>query len=474
MAEPEELILEGAHLATRVARDAWRRYGARSSSTEIPLARVSQRLELFLTALLGIPAALLPMEPAAPASWLSKLARGRTRPKHQGPSSGNDGDRVFLPPVLDLGRGEEETVAVYRLLAVQQGLRIARGSASAYGRIDREDIRDWFMLADAASVDRWIAVQVPGLVPALDDARADALAHRRRAADRDTLVIEARVRQLLSCDARLPAFDVPESLSSEACVEWAEAAAERHPAGPRYLGIEPAFYWGSIVERSRLIATGSSEGAESPAPKRPPRVAEMRRRPRARHASDDEDDPTTGTWMIRADEPQESVEDPLGLQRPADRADDVDPESLGDSLSELPEARVVRTPGQAKEILRGGDELPRTSRETVSEARAGGIAYPEWDYRTAGYRPGPRSSARLYHGSEIPHGHKEHSRVIAGSCGVCVPASSACVHAAFALRGRPKGLNSTSLSTLPPRPMHVPVLLPTIACTWTSAQDAAN
>jgi len=29
MAEPEELILEGAHLATRVARDAWRRTAAR-------------------------------------------------------------------------------------------------------------------------------------------------------------------------------------------------------------------------------------------------------------------------------------------------------------------------------------------------------------------------------------------------------------------------------------------------------------
>jgi nitric oxide reductase NorD protein len=390
MAEPEELILEGAHLATRVARDAWRRYGARSSSTEIPLARVSQRLGLFLTALLGIPAALLPMEPAAPASWLSKLARGRTRPKHQGPSSGNDGDRVFLPPVLDLGRGEEETVAVYRLLAVQQGLRIARGSASAYGRIDREDIRDWFMLADAASVDRWIAVQVPGLVPALDDARADALAHRRRAADRDTLVIEARVRQLLSCDARLPAFDVPESLSSEACVEWAEAAAERHPAGPRYLGIEPAFYWGSIVERSRLIATGSSEGAESPAPKRPPRVAEMRRRPRARHASDDEDDPTTGTWMIRADEPQESVEDPFGLQRPADRQDDADPEGLADSLAELPEARVVRTPGRPREVLRSGDAPIRPEAAAQSSpAKHAGIAYPEWDYRMHQYvRPG--------------------------------------------------------------------------------------
>ena len=64
----------------------------------------------------------------------------------------------------------------------------------------------------------------------------------------------------------------------------------------------------------------------------------------------------TGVSIIRPDEPPESVEDPFGLQRPANRADEADPEGLGDSLAELPEARVVRTPGRAKEILRVGDE----------------------------------------------------------------------------------------------------------------------
>ena len=79
-----------------------------------------------------------------------------------------------------------------------------------------------------------------------------------------------------------------------------------------------------------------------------------------REAAEDEDDNSAGTWVIRADEPQESVEDPCGLQRPADRDDDADPEGLADSLSELPEARVVRTPGQAREVLRAGEELERT------------------------------------------------------------------------------------------------------------------
>ena len=73
----------------------------------------------------------------------------------------------------------------------------------------------------------------------------------------------------------------------------------------------------------------------------------MRRRPRPREAPEDEDDDRSGTWVIRTDEPQESVEDPFGLQRPADHDEHADPEGLADSLSELPEARIVRTPGQA-------------------------------------------------------------------------------------------------------------------------------
>jgi hypothetical protein len=40
-----------------------------------------------------------------------------------------------------------------------------------------------------------------------------------------------------------------------------------------------------------------------------------------------EDDSVTGTWVIRPDEPR-GVEDPFGLQRPTDRADEADPEAL--------------------------------------------------------------------------------------------------------------------------------------------------
>jgi nitric oxide reductase NorD protein len=90
--------------------------------------------------------------------------------------------------------------------------------------------------------------------------------------------------------------------------------------------------------------------------------------------------------VIRADEPQESVEDPFGLQRPADQDDHADPEGLGDSLSDLPEARVVRTPGRPREVLRFGDDPPRAREGGPPPAARGGIAYPEWDYRANRYR----------------------------------------------------------------------------------------
>ena len=41
----------------------------------------------------------------------------------------------------------------------------------------------------------------------------------------------------------------------------------------------------------------------------------------------------------------------MGLQRPADRDDDARGRGPRGSLSELPEARVVRTPGAPREVL---------------------------------------------------------------------------------------------------------------------------
>jgi nitric oxide reductase NorD protein len=106
-----------------------------------------------------------------------------------------------------------------------------------------------------------------------------------------------------------------------------------------------------------------------------------------RPAADDEDDAGAGTWMIRPDEPLESVEDPMGLQRPADRDEDAAAAELADALSELPEARVVRTPETPREVLDSDagaiDRAPGPDGRRPADV---GIVYPEWDYRLGAYR----------------------------------------------------------------------------------------
>ncbi|MGE5816173.1 MAG: nitric oxide reductase activation protein NorD [Acidobacteriota bacterium] len=371
MSEPEDLILEGAYVATRVAREAWKRYGPARRRAVVLLADERPRLELFLSALFMQPVGIASAQPPAPTTWLARLARRRT----PGAVSrelfpGTDGSRIFLPPSLRVVRTEEHARELYRLLAVEQAVRLVRGSARA-GLALNADSTEWFLVREAEIVDCWIASELPGLVPQLLEVRARALAERSNdPADHDH-PLEQAVRAVLQSDLSAPRLP------------------ETPAAGlPRHRPVRPVWYWGqtmpplSVPDTVREIH--QQDGADTATGK--PRVSEMRRSPRVRPTEENEDDRGSGTWMIRPDEPQESVEDPHGLQRPTDRDDHADPDGLGDSLSDLPEARVVRTPGQSREVLRSGDEFSKTSTHPTPAPKPNGIVYPEWDYRAGEYR----------------------------------------------------------------------------------------
>jgi nitric oxide reductase NorD protein len=388
MAEPEELILEGAHFATRVARDVWRRYGTPAADRAVPLAAVRARLEMFLIALVGMPLTIAPTEPRAPVSWLSRLARGRLRDsRDDAPESGTDGRRVYLPAALPPTTCGQDALTLYRLLAVEQAGRLMRGTARATNRIESDETRDWFLLAEAAAVDRWIALEVRGLIPALRTARAHALESRatRRSPTSDP-TLESQVRALLAADPLTPPLTANPDGSPAESLGWARTLALRN-AQRRFRSMSLPWYWGEILAAPRPVGPAAPFEPEDIARATPrPRVAEMRRRPRVREAADDEDDNHAGTWVIRADEPQESVEDPYGLQRPTDRDDDADPEGLADSLSDLPEARVVSTPAPAREVLRSGEPLERIPGPTPAPPSRRGLVYPEWDFRVNAYQ----------------------------------------------------------------------------------------
>jgi nitric oxide reductase NorD protein len=388
LAEPEELIIEGAHLATRVARDVWRRHSPPSSTETIRLADVRSRLELFVTALFRATIQLLPIEPPSKATWLARLARGRTHdPRVEPFVSGTDGERIFLPRELPRIVTARDGLEVYRLLAVQQAARVDREIVRTAARASGDRARDWFLLATAATVDLWIVREIPGFRPILDAVRGDALTRilrTRKAAGEGALALETRALlggqrtpRLAGLGADAPAAE---------CLEWAESIA-REDAAENRCAVPPVWYCGRIFPAAGVRVTGNGQAPDAMEPRtRPFRVAEMRRRPKPRQASDDEDDEGTGMWVIRADEPQESVEDPCGMQRPADRDEKADAEGLADSLSELPEARVVRTPERAHEVLRSDDVLPRTAHIEPGRPVRRGISYPEWDYRAGAYR----------------------------------------------------------------------------------------
>jgi nitric oxide reductase NorD protein len=388
MAEPEDLILDGAHIASRVARAAWRRYAPASPDHLLRLADVRVRIELFLTALFERPLAVVAADGAAPGSWLARLA-GRGSDERGGILAGTDGVRIYLPPTVDASGGVADAVQWYLLIAVEQAARLVRGSAAVTLAIVDGEVRDRFLLADAVAVDDWIVRQAPGLTPALRTARQSALAQRTRVRHRPgrSQPIEARLREFLAQDPRERFAAVPMCVTPSGALEWACTVSGGDCSEGASRGLPPVVYWGRPLPLHNGIDGGPFVAADDGPqiiPRR--RVAEMRRRPRVREAGEDEDDQGAGMWILRPDEPQETVEDPFGLQRPADRADEADPEGLGDSLAELPEARVVRTPGQAREILRAGDDLPTAAGHAAAALASPGLAYAEWDYRSGAYR----------------------------------------------------------------------------------------
>lgn len=94
--------------------------------------------------------------------------------------------------------------------------------------------------------------------------------------------------------------------------------------------------------------------------------------------------------MVQTALPHEQAEDPVGLQRPTDRDESTAAEELADSLSELPEARLVTSPGRPREVLLS-DDAPNARAKHNAAAGSGqghALRYPEWDYRTQAYREG--------------------------------------------------------------------------------------
>ncbi len=401
MSEPEDLLLEGAHRASSAALALWRRHLGDERAPGVRLVDVRARLELLVRAVVGDGP---PIGVAEPPAVPNLFARAFLRiPPHlvlRAPVASTDGRVLRLPPALDVGRGDPgPALGLYRALAVGLAGRCARGTVEAAPHREGRLVRDLYLLSEAVAVDAWFVRELPGLAGDVRVARA-ASSGGRPAAERLTPMerrVEALILGALAAEPGAPPPGITLAAGPAASLAWARAAARTllrevgaGGRGRRYRGLPPVTGWGLVAEPD---VVGSSAGAGPPGggddgrPVEGLRVRTMVRRPRVRRAPEDEDDADPGMWMLQMDDPQESVEDPMGLSRPADRDTDADAGELADALSELPEARLVQAPGRAAEVLASEDPPPRGTPAAERPAAGAGTLYPEWDWRRSRYRP---------------------------------------------------------------------------------------
>ena len=385
MAEPESVIAEGALYATRFARELWARRAAGRTQAPPGLEELKRRLELFVAAVFPGAPEIGVAEPPAPPSYLARLARRRTSHLYSAdalPSS--DAARIRLPGRLD-PLPAAAVAGRYRLLALEQAARVHRGTLSALPPGD-ELLRDLYLLSESAAVDTLLVRMFPRLAAQIRESRLETARSRpavRRPSPRE-LAVEGLLRGLLAADPAVAPAPFTFAPTPKTSRHWADEqrALLLVLPGP-YRGMAAVPLWGVIPGATE--APAATPGVTDDTHSAPGRSRMLPRRPRTRQAGEDEDDAEPGTWMVRADDVQEKAEDPAGLQRPADRDQHADPGELADALSELPEARLVRTPGPVSEVLAGADPIARAV-AVAARATAGGLAYPEWDWRAGAYR----------------------------------------------------------------------------------------
>lgn len=411
MAEPEELITDAARHATVYAQKLWQRHRTPPDIPQtVALRDVAARLDLLINAIFNTGYPLRPAQLPARATLLAILFRHHRQPRRQRAIPATNGAALWLPP--DSGMTDQDPATeLYRVMALQQAIRARRGSAVLADSQLSPLLADVYLLLEAYAADQELAALLPGMTASVNRLRRTALAQRpplgRFPKPRQPL--ERLVRRLLESDCTEPWEQVPIAERPEQSLANARRLIQDQrllaaAASERQLGPHPLLkdWWTGEFRplpregQSLTGATGPAE--ENGKDEEVPRGARLARRPEERQAKEGEDDEKEGDgiWMVQGDEPHQHAEDPMGLQRPTDRDDETSAEEFGDMVSELPEARLVSTPGRPKEVLLSDDPPDARARQELKAAIAegSGISYPEWDYRARVYRE-PGATIRL-------------------------------------------------------------------------------
>jgi nitric oxide reductase NorD protein len=247
------------------ARAAAARLAAKLPLPEIPWGReqpkveldgVRRRLELLLTAMYGRHIPIAPPE-ARRHSWWTRTVRAVSPFAAPRSLPASDGESLRLPPTVDASSGTDAAIARYRLLAIEQGERVVRGTVAIAAQATDHLERDLFLLRESAAIDAAIARSVRNVAPVLAAARAEALERRPMmeslaGAERE---VEQLVRQLLAADPTAPPASLAGQGSAVESLAWArETAARLRVAPERYRGISPVDVWGNVLPPSPAAA----------------------------------------------------------------------------------------------------------------------------------------------------------------------------------------------------------------------------
>lgn len=405
MAEAEDVLTDAARHATIFARDLWRRH--RAAPEQLPtvgLTDTASRLDLLISSVFGTSYPIrIAQRPARP-TLLALAFKKIQKPYQEQAIPATNGEKIWLPP--DSGTTDRQlALEFYRVCALQQAMRAQRGSAKLVNQLNSPILADIYLLLEANAADNALALLLPGLKNSITRMRRFALAARPplSAFSPPRRMLENFLREILENDCgqhrrKHPLSESPSQsliLANEIFIQWRREKKQFEKTvllKDLWTGeLRPHPDQNKNTSTTAETQSGGDDDMQ-------PRSGHLDRRPEVRQVKPDEDKDSNepGAWMIQADEPHKHAEDPMGLQRPVDRDEEMTAEEYGDLVSELAEARLVSTPGKPKEVLLS-DDPPEAQNRLILESslqQTPELNYPEWNYRARIFE-NPGATVRL-------------------------------------------------------------------------------
>jgi len=402
MAEAEDVVLEAVEWVGARAAALWRRHRPTEEAPGLLLGEVSCRLSVLLHACLGRTWPLLPVDPNAVPSWLAR--RLRKLPPWadcRQVQAFSDGVQLFLPRSLHVFQETRADTDLLRLMALMLAVRLARDSVA--GCPSQPIARDLFWTVDSVVVESFLSLEFPGLLPSIAAARRlaqrsrpalDALRPGERAVE---LVVQRSLEAPLGRETSLSHVSslvphpLPRSLTAGELAVWAGcvAAESSFHAGAMYRGVAPVLHWGQPrPELLRPLTANKRRSKAMTQPRRPMPAQHLPHHIEAQSSLEEQPHQRDGPFLLPHADPQQSVEAASGLRRPLDQGEELELDALAEELGRLGRIPRLESDTEAREILEVEGLRPQQSNShgAAEVNKAGGIAYPEWDYRVGVYR----------------------------------------------------------------------------------------